>query len=118
MEELSCLHLMEQFGSLFQVPLLQPNPHRQEGLARHLRSPLPLVRPLRQLSLMHNMGRWDLPLAHGLVAPGGIAVGVREGTAGHKGNTAGQYGRNLSEQHLSKETRQALAATTSSVAKS
>lgn len=91
---------MKQLGSLFQVPLLQPDPHRQKGLTRHLRSPLPTARPLGQLSLVQNMGRWDLPPAHGGVTTREVAHGMGEGTGGSKGNTTGQDGRNLSKQHL------------------
>lgn len=91
---------MKKLGSLVQIPLLQPDTHRQKGLPRNPRSALPLVRPLRKLSLMNNMGRWDLPLAHGGLAPGHVTAGVREGTGGHKGNTACQDGGDLTEQHL------------------
>ena len=54
---------------------------------------------------MENMSRGDLPLANG-AAPRHVVDGVDEGPSGGKGNTAGQDGRDLSEQHRdSFETR-------------
>lgn len=91
---------MKQLGSLFQVPLLEPDPYRQKGFTWHLRSPLPTARPLGQLSLMQDMGGGDLPPAQGGMTTREVADGMGEGACGSKGSTAGQEGRNLSKQHL------------------
>lgn len=89
---------MKELGSLFQVPLLQPDTHRQKGILRHPRSPLPSLTPVRQLPLVDNMGRWYLPLSQGVTILH-VTDRVGERTSGSEGSTAGQDGRDLSEQH-------------------